>query len=217
MVRSRWLILTAVAVALGCALPPAAEAQAVKWLTLVGKSAAAKKALAELAESGGPAVRAALTKLGINARTDADALVKFRGLNSEQKAALLLHDSSLGRRYLSQFAAGSDDLKMQVGMYNTLRSNGIHRGLIRGDITADTKSLFAINSRSGGLVQPGRPAFQADVGTGKVTLERPFVICSSKLCNLKVQEFNAYGVGAGVSASASLAGRAIATTEPARR
>src|ERR1700694_3155322 len=99
------LLVCFVGVFLICTLPQSAHAQDTRWLTLLGESLAAKRAVAGLAESGGPAVRSALSKLGIFTTSGADALLRLGSLSGEQNAALLLHDTGLGRRYLDYYAS----------------------------------------------------------------------------------------------------------------
>jgi len=165
------------------------------WLRLIGESGAATRVMAEIVESGAPAVRNALSHLGISAASDAQALARFHSLSPEQTGALLLHDTSLGHRYLSEFASNPYELKLHTGLYNTLRASDVQRNFIRGDTSKDTKQLFLLDSKTGDLIAPRSKPYDFDVGTGNVKLSRPFVFCSSTLCNIKLENFNAYAVG----------------------
>jgi len=169
-----------------------ASAQALNWLMKLGRNGAARSAIAALAESSPAAARAALGKLGIATASEADALSRIGTLSDAQVGALLLHDSNLGSRYLSQFSSDTRELKLQMGYYNLLRSNQAHRNLIAEDTTADSKRLFAWDPKKEKIVDPATSAFRADVGTGRITLERPIVLCNTRYCNLKLEEFNGY-------------------------
>lgn len=169
-------------------------------LVIMGETPAAQRAIASLVASG--AAKGALQKLGIQTASESEAVARLLHLRPEQTSALLLHDTTLGRSFLSQFSANTPELQLQMGLYNTLRANKAHQPLISGDVSKDATSLFTFDAKTGKVASPTGRLFDGDFGTGKVTLERPYVVCVNQVCRLEIKEFNVYKPTAAAAAFA---------------
>ncbi len=169
-------------------------------LVIMGETPAAQRAIASLVTSG--AAKGALQKLGIQTASESEAVARLLRLRPEQSSALILHDTTLGRSYLSQFSANTPEMQLQMGLYNTLRANKAHQPLISGDVSKDATSLFTFDAKTGKVASPTGRLFDGDFGTGKVTLERPYLVCVNKVCKLEIKEFNVYKPTAAAAAFA---------------
>ena len=175
-------------------MPAAAQspAMATETLEAVGSSPVARELLVELAENSSM-LATVLKELGIRAAPAAQSAARLASLSSVQWGAAIVHSDTLAEAFASRSATTSGNLEAVLGTFNTLRAGGVGASALPG----------AARKAAG-------PFLTMELGTGDVTLSRPFVICDNGLCRVQLQKFNAYKWGTAGAGTLCLSGSCMA-------
>ena len=128
-----------------------------------------------------------LKELGFGSAGKASAIDRLSALDSAQFGAVIVHSDTAAQLYAFRPGASLDQVARELGTINTARASGL-----------DAAQLPA-------APKPAQPFLSMELGSGDVTLGRPFTICNNGLCKVQLQKFNAYKWGAPVGAAACAA------------